>query len=262
MVAMTNTVLGGRHVVITGGGSGIGAAVAEAMAGHGPRITLMGRNRDRLEQQAARLRGQCEMQCIPVDVTLAESVSRAFASATKAFGPVGVLVNNAGQAASQPFVKSGLDLWQRMLDVNLTGTWLCTQAVLPGMLGAGWGRIVNVASTAGLTGYRHVSAYCAAKHGVVGLTRALALEVATKGITVNAVCPGFTDTQIVREAVASIVARTGRSEADALGELTRGNPQERLVRPEEVANAVLWLCLPGSESVHGQSIAIAGGEVM
>lgn len=254
--------LSGRHVVVTGGGSGIGAAVAQAMAAHGPRITLMGRNCDRLEQQAVRLRGKCEVQCIPVDVTLAESVSRAFVSASKAFGPVGALINNAGQVTSKPFVKSGLDVWQRMLDVNLTGTWLCTQAVVPGMLSAGWGRIVNVASTAGLIGYRYVSAYCAAKHGVIGLTRALALEVATKGITVNAVCPGFTDTGIVREALANIVAKTGRSEADALAEVTRSNPQGRLVRPEEVANTVMWLCLPGSESIHGQSIAIAGGEVM
>jgi NAD(P)-dependent dehydrogenase (short-subunit alcohol dehydrogenase family) len=262
MLAMTAPALKGRHVVVTGGGSGIGAAVADAMAAHGPRVTLMGRNRDRLEQHATRLRGQCEVQCIPVDVTLAESVSRAFVSASKAFGPVGVLVNNAGQVTSKPFVKSGRDVWQHMLDVNLTGTWLCTQAVVPGMLSAGWGRVVNVASTAGLIGYRYVSAYCAAKHGVIGLTRALALEVATKGITVNAVCPGFTDTDIVREALANIVAKTGRSEADALAEVTRSNPQGRLVRPEEVANSVLWLCLPGSESIHGQSIVIAGGEVM
>jgi NAD(P)-dependent dehydrogenase (short-subunit alcohol dehydrogenase family) len=257
-----STSLHDRHAVVTGGGTGIGAAVAEALAAHGVRLTLMGRNRDRLQAQADRLRGQCEVQVVPVDVALPQSVSPAFVSAAQHFGPVSVLVNNAGQAASMPFARSGLDLWQRMLDVNLTGTWLCTQAVVPDMLDAGWGRIVNVASTAGLTGYRYVSAYCAAKHGVVGLTRSLALELAAKGITVNAVCPGYTDTDIVRDAIANIVRKTGRSEADALADLTRGNPQGRLVRPEEVANAVLWLCLPGSESINGQAVAVAGGEVL
>jgi NAD(P)-dependent dehydrogenase (short-subunit alcohol dehydrogenase family) len=149
-----------------------------------------------------------------------------------------------------------------MLDVNLSGTFHCTQAALPGMLEAQWGRIVNVASTAGLVGYRYVAAYVAAKHGVVGLTRALALEVATKGVTVNAVCPGYTETEIVREAVANIMAKTGRSEEQARAELAAGNPQKRLVQPEEVADAVAWLCQPNAAAMNGQAIAVAGGEVM
>jgi NAD(P)-dependent dehydrogenase (short-subunit alcohol dehydrogenase family) len=149
-----------------------------------------------------------------------------------------------------------------MMAVNLDGTFHCTQAALPGMLAGGWGRIVNIASTAGLFGYGYVTAYCAAKHGVVGLTRALALEVATKGVTVNAVCPGYTDTDIVKETVANIAAKTGRTPEEAQSELTSRNPQKRLIRPEEVANAVAWLCLPGSEAITGQAIAVAGGEVM
>ncbi len=254
--------LANRHVVVTGGGSGIGAAIAEAMAQHGVRLTLMGRSRQRLDAQAARLAERCACQAIDVDVTDAPAVERAFRSAAAAFGPVAILVNNAGQVTSAPFVKTGLDTWRRLLDVNLTGTWLCTQAVVPGMLAAGWGRIVNVASTAGLIGYRYVTAYCATKHGMIGLTRSLALELATRNVTVNAVCPGYTDTDIVRGAAATIQAKTGRSEAEALHEMTRQNPQGRLVTPAEVANAVMWLCLPGSEAVTGQSIAVAGGEVM
>jgi NAD(P)-dependent dehydrogenase (short-subunit alcohol dehydrogenase family) len=201
-------------------------------------------------------------QGIVMDVTDAQAVSRGFQRATDSFGPVQILVNNAGVARSAPFQKTDPGLWQEMVAVNLTGSYLCCSAALPGMLDAGFGRIVNVASTAGLTGYAYVTAYCAAKHGVIGLTRALALETARTPVTVNAVCPGYTDTDIVREAIANIVAKTGKNEDEARAALSRLNPQQRLVRPEEVANAVLWLCLPGSEAVTGQSISVSGGEVM
>ena len=171
-------------------------------------------------------------------------------------------MNNAGQARSAPFLKTDAALWRSMMQVNLNGAFYCAQAALPGMLDASWGRIVNIASTAGLVGYSYVTAYCAAKHGVIGFTRALALEVATKGITVNSICPGFTETDMLKETLHNIVSKTGRTETEARAELAARNPQKRMVQPEEVANAVLWLCLPGSEAITGQAIAVAGGEVM
>ena len=199
---------------------------------------------------------------IVADVADADSVAAAFAQARAALGPIAILVNNAGQAESAPFHKTSLALWQRMLGVNLTGSFLCAQAALPDMLQGGWGRIVNIASTAGQKGYPYVSAYVAAKHGVVGLTRALALEVAKKGITVNAVCPGYTDTDILKDSIANVVAKTGRSEEEALAEFSAGNPQGRVVQPGEVADAVRWLCGAAAASINGQSISVSGGEVM
>jgi NAD(P)-dependent dehydrogenase (short-subunit alcohol dehydrogenase family) len=254
--------LQGRHAVVTGGGSGIGAAIARALAEQGARVTLMGRTRARLEGEVERLAALTEVQPIEVDITTPQSVVQGFAQASDRFGSPSILVNKAGQAAAAPFLDIELSsLWQRMLDVNLTGTFLCTKAALPGMIEQRYGRIVNVASTAGLVGYRYVAAYCASKHGVIGLTRALALEVAKMNITVNAVCPGYTDTDIVSTAAANIGAKTGRTEAEAREELARTNPQGRLVKPEEVANAVLWLCLPGAEAITGQAISVSGGEV-
>lgn len=215
-----------------------------------------------LAQTARELAQFGEVNVVMVDVTDRGAVDLAFAAAARHFGSIDILVNNAGQAASAPFGKTDDALWQQMLAVNLNGTFHCIQAALPGMLAAGWGRVVNVASTAGLAGYAYVSAYCAAKHGVIGLTRALALELATKGITVNAVCPGYTETDIVRDAIANIVAKTGRTETAARAELAARNPQGKLVQPEQVAQAVAWLCLPGSDAMNGQSLAVAGGEIM
>jgi len=248
--------LKGKHAVVTGASRGIGLAIARRLVEEGARVTLMARDEAALQAAAAALGGEVAWQV--VDVADQASVAGAFARA----GVADILVNNAGQAASSAFLKTDAALWQRMLDVNLGGAYHCIQAALPAMLETGWGRIVNVASTAGLTGYRYVAAYCAAKHGLVGLTRALALELAHKGITVNAVCPGYTETDIVQDAVANIVRKTGRSPEQARAELAAGNPQGRLVRPEEVAHAVAMLCAPEAAALNGQSIAVSGGEVM
>jgi len=198
--------LAGRHALVTGGGRGIGAAIASALVAQGAVVTLVGRDRARLEQQARSLGDSARPE--GADVTDAQALARAFRDAAAAFGPVQILVNNAGNARSAPFLRTDAQLWREMLEVNLTGTYLCCREALPGMLEADYGRIVNVASTAGLVGYPYVSAYCAAKHGVIGLTRALASETARSHVTVNAVCPGYTDTDMVREAISNIVSKT------------------------------------------------------
>jgi NAD(P)-dependent dehydrogenase (short-subunit alcohol dehydrogenase family) len=251
--------LAGRHALVTGGGRGIGAAIAAMLAGAGARVTLLGRTGPELKATAKALPGGA--LAVTADVTDAATVERAFDEARAAAGEIAILVNNAGLAKSRPLAKTDEAFWRAMLEVNLTGAYHCTRAALPAMLSANWGRIVNVASTAGLRGYAYCTAYCAAKHGLVGLTRALALEVAKTGVTVNSVCPGYTDTGIVRDAIRNIGEKTARSEAEARESLVTFNPQQRLVQPAEVASAVLWLCSPGSESMNGQSLAIAGGEV-
>ncbi|HEY0043433.1 MAG TPA: SDR family oxidoreductase, partial [Allosphingosinicella sp.] len=200
--------------------------------------------------------------CATANVTVRSEVDAAFASAREANGPITILVNNAGAAEAAPFAKVTEELWRRIMAVNLDALLHCTQAALPDLLAGESGRIVTVASTAGLKPYLYTAPYVAAKHGAVGLTRALALELAKTQVTANAVCPGFTDTDIASEAIAKIQATTGRSEEEARGALARLSPQNRLVSPEEVANAVLWLCLPESRGITGQAIAVAGGEVM
>ena len=249
----------GRHAAVTGGGRGIGAAIAGTLARLGAEVTLLGRDRAALDSHAAALRERHGAAATPIvcDVTDPASVAAAFGNRGCA-----ILVNNAGAARSAPFHRTDDALWREMLDANLWGAVHCTRAALPGMLAAGWGRIVNIASTAGVTGFPYVTAYCAAKHALVGLTRALALETATKGVTVNAVCPGYTDTDIVSGAVANIVAKTGRTVEEARAELAAHNPQRRIIAPEEVAETVAWLCLPSSSSITGQAIVVAGGEVM
>ncbi|HLJ25505.1 MAG TPA: SDR family NAD(P)-dependent oxidoreductase [Candidatus Angelobacter sp.] len=250
--------LAGKHAVVTGGARGIGASITRALVAHSARVTMLGRS----AAPQNNLAGHPHLNYVQADVCAPETLKSAFDSACARFGPINILVNNAGQGRSAPFLKTDFTLWRSMMQVNLDGTFHCIHQVLPGMLDAGWGRIVNIASTAGLTGYGYVSAYCAAKHGVVGLTRSLALEVATKGVTVNSVCPGYTETEMLQQTISGIVAKTGRTADQARAELTVRNPQKRIIQPEEVANAVAWLCLPGSEGITGQSIAIAGGEVM
>ncbi|HSV44797.1 MAG TPA: SDR family NAD(P)-dependent oxidoreductase [Ramlibacter sp.] len=252
--------LQGQHALVTGAARGIGAAIARMLAAEGATLTLLGRQGEALERLAAQLPG--EHGIAVADIGDPDQVQAAFAQAVGQRGPIMILVNNAGQAESAPLRKTSLELWNRMLAVNLTGTFLCTQAALPGMLAAGRGRIVNIASTAGQRGYAYVAAYAAAKHGVIGLTRSLALEVAKQGITVNAVCPGYTETDILRESIANVVAKTGRSEEEARAEFAAGNPQQRIVQPQQVADAVRWLCGEGASAVTGQAISVSGGEVM
>jgi NAD(P)-dependent dehydrogenase (short-subunit alcohol dehydrogenase family) len=251
--------LWGRHAVVTGAAGGIGAAIADELARLGADLTLMGRTQATLEARAEALGDRA--RAISVDVTDEGSVRRAFACARDALGPPTILVTAAGIGESAPFDRTDVAMWRRTLDVDLTGAYLCIQETLAGAVAEGWGRIVNIASTAGLRGAAYISAYAASKHAVIGLTKSLALEVAAKGITVNAVCPGYTDTEIVTRAVANIAAKTGRSKDEALETLLATNPQHRLITPEEVAHTVLWLCAPGTESVTGQSIVLAGGEV-
>lgn len=256
--------LAGRHAVVTGGGRGIGLAVAETLARLGAAVTIMGRNLAVLQERAADLASRLEVQvmCERLDVTDPKLVETAFQAASERLGPPAILVNNAGIARAAPFAKTSPDLWRDVLDTDLTGAFLCIAQVLKTMAASDFGRIVNIASTAGLSGYPYIAAYCAAKHGLIGLTRALAREFARSPVTINAVCPGYTDTDIVTGAVAGIVAKTGRSADAALAELVAHNPQGRLIQPREVAETVAWLCLPSSASVSGQSIIVAGGELM
>lgn len=245
------------HALVTGGGSGIGAAIARTLAAAGAQVTLVGRRAEPLRALA----GEIGAAWTAADVTDPAQVAAAFAAARAAHGAVTILINNAGGTATAPFGRATFADWRGVMAVNLDALFHCCQAALPDLTAAAAGRIVTVASTAGVRGYPYVAAYVAAKHGAVGLTRALAAELAATRITVNAVCPGFTDTDLVARSVAAIAAKTGRDEGSARADLAAFNPQRRLIEPQEVADAVLWLCRPASRSVTGQAIAVAGGEV-
>ncbi|MBD9571075.1 SDR family oxidoreductase [Ensifer adhaerens] len=253
-----------RHALVTGAGSGIGKAIALRLAADGHIVSLAGRRAAPLEAVRGDILAAGGQAFVRdgFDVTNPQAVEQGITAAIAEAGEIAVLVNCAGEAPSAPFEKTDFALWQRVLSINLTGVYLVTQAALVSVRRAGNGRIVNVASTAGLTGYAYVSAYCASKHGVIGLTRALALELARTDVTVNVVCPGFTDTPLIDGALDTISEKTGRSREEARASLARSNPQGRLVTPEEVAHTVSWLVSEKATAITGQAIAVAGGEVL
>jgi NAD(P)-dependent dehydrogenase (short-subunit alcohol dehydrogenase family) len=247
----------GKHALVTGGGTGVGRAIALALAETGVAVTICGR---RKEQLAAVADASKRISAIAADVTDEAAMTALYAEAEKARGPVDIVVANAGMSGSSPAQRTSLGDWQRTLDVNLTGSFLTVKPALAGMTSAKSGRVVFVASTAGLKGYAYVAPYVAAKHGVVGLMRALATELARTGVTVNAVCPGFVETDMLEESVRRIVDKTGRTVEQARASLAATNPQGRFIQPQEVAAAVLWLCSEAAGSITGQAISLSGGE--
>lgn len=253
--------LKGRHAVVTGGGRGLGVAIARALVSAGADVTIMGRTPAQLQLTVDDLRRHGRVQGVRCDVADAASVSRAFAEARESFGHIGILVNNAGEAAAGSFQDVTRADWERLIGINLTGTFLCTQQVVGGMVAARQGTIVNIASSAGVRGYAKAAPYCASKHGVVGLTRALGAELTRDGVTVNALCPGYIEgTDMFETAVDNVVRHTGKDVDTARAALAKGSPGGQLTTPEEVAEAVVWLCSPESRGLTGQAISVPGRE--
>ena len=256
--------LKGHHALITGGSRGIGAAISNALARLGADISLVARDKEALQMQGEYLKSEFEanISLASADITIEKEIVRSFKASVNTNGPINILINNAGIGKSMPFHKMDLDFWRKTLDLNLTGTFLCTQQVYQSMRDQGYGRIINISSTVGLRGYPYIAAYTASKHAVIGLTRTLALEAVKKGITVNAICPGYTETDLVSEAIDNIANTSGRDKENIKTEIENMSPMGRLVTPEEVAESAAWLCLPSSSSITGQAIVVAGGSVM
>ncbi|MBI3704230.1 MAG: SDR family oxidoreductase [Rhizobiales bacterium] len=252
-----------QHAIVTGASLGIGRAIVQELYRLGANVTLIARTESSLQEAVKLLPKMSDRDwCIaPADVTDAKALKAAFDAGQKKFGPATILVNNAGAGEGIPFLKLDMTAWQRALDINLTSAFVATQLVLPAMLKAGAGRIINMASVAGLKGIAYVTAYTTAKHGLIGMTRSLALECAKKGVTVNAVCPGYVDTPMIDKQVEEMVQKTSRPAEEIRKTLASLNPQGRFVRPEEVAAAVGWLCLPSAAAINGVALPIAGGEV-
>ncbi|MBC7770697.1 MAG: SDR family oxidoreductase [Phycisphaerales bacterium] len=247
-----------HHAFITGGGTGIGLATARLLAATGAKLTLVGRNGARVQEAAKEFENAQGIAC---DVADEASVTNAFAKARERFGPVDILINNAGITPSAPLHNMELALWNEVLAINLTGAFLCSRAALADMYAGKWGRIVNVASVAGLKGGPYISAYCASKHGMIGMTRALAHEAAKRGVTVNAICPGYVDTEIITRAAETISSKTKLNEDEARAMLHAGNPQGRFITADEVASAIAWLCTDGAAATNGAAIPMSGGEI-
>lgn len=247
-----------KHAFITGGGTGIGLATARLLAAEGARLTLVGRNGARVQEAASEFEYAHGLAC---DVADEASVNAAFTAARDRYGAVDILINNAGITPSAPLHNMELAMWNEVLAINLTGAFLCSRAALADMYANQWGRIVNVASIAGLQGGAYISAYTASKHGMIGMTRSLAKECAKKGVTVNAICPGYVETDIVTRATDIITSKTKLSEAEARAALYATNPQGRLIQPAEVASAIMWLCSDGAAATNGAAIPMSGGEV-
>ena len=259
MASPNDFALDGAHALVTGGGTGIGAAIAQALDGAGARVSIMGRREGPLQETAATLSNPAGIAT--ADVTDGEGARKAIAELAASHGQIACLVSNAGAAESAPFVRMEQSLWDHMIGVNLTGVFNTTQGFVSQLDKETPARIISIASIAGLMGVAYVTAYCAAKHGVIGLTRALAREMATRPVTVNAVCPGYVETPLLEESIARIMAKTDLSEEDVRASMAGNNPQGRIISSDEVAETVLWLCNPNSGSVTGQAIAISGGEI-
>lgn len=250
--------LEGRTALITGGGRGIGRAIAERLAQGGAKVIVTGRTQAEIDEVAAATGGTA----LPMDVADRAALDAALASLRERGLHVDILVNNAGAAESAPYDRTSDDLWDRMLAVNVTSAFVLCRALIPPMVSAGYGRVINIASNAGLTGYAYSTAYCASKHALVGMTRAIAVEIARTQVTINALCPGWVRTRMAEEAASRIARKTGRDHAEATRSLEAMSPQRRMVEPVEVAHAAVMLCSPEARSIHGQAIPIDGGQVL